>query len=78
MVLIILRSDTKYYFHFNINNYKYKTMNQNVWPFGKKKNEGFPIYVEMPSVVNNIIAQQLEESKAKYRAIVNNKKSCKG
>lgn len=48
-------------------------MNQNVWPFSKKKSKGFPLYVEMPSVVNNIIAQQLEEDKAKYRAIVNNK-----
>ena len=50
-------------------------MNQNVWPFSKKKSKGFPIYVEMPSVVNNIVAQQLEEDKAKYRAIINNKQS---
>lgn len=48
-------------------------MNQNVWSFSKNKSKGFPVYVEMPSVVNNIIAQQLEEDKAKYRAIVNNK-----
>lgn len=53
-------------------------MSQNVWSFSEKKSKGFPIYVEMPSVVNNVIAQQLEESKSKYRAIVNNKKSCKG
>lgn len=48
-------------------------MNQNVWSFSKKKSKGFPLYVEMPSVVNNVIAQQLEEDKAKYRAIVNSK-----
>lgn len=50
-------------------------MNQNVWPFSKKRIKGFPLYVEMPAVVNSIIAQQLEEYKAKYRAIVNNKKT---
>ena len=50
-------------------------MNQNVWPFSKMKSKGFPLYIEMPSIVNNIIAQQLEESKAKYRAIVNNKQT---
>lgn len=50
-------------------------MNQNVWPFSKKKSKGFPVYVEMPSVVNNMVAQQLAEDKAKYRAIVNNKQS---
>lgn len=48
-------------------------MNQNVWPFSERKSKGFPVYVEMPSIVNNIVAQQLEEDKAKYRAIVNNK-----
>lgn len=50
-------------------------MNQNVWLFSKKKSKGFPVYVEMPSVVNNMVAQQLVEDKAKYRAIVNNKYS---
>ena len=48
-------------------------MNQKVWSCNMKKSKGFPLYVEMPSVVNNIIAQQLEEDKAKYRAIVNSK-----
>lgn len=74
MVLIILRSDMKYYFNFNINNLKYITMNQNVWSFSEKRSKGFPVYTEMPAVVNNIIAQQLAEDKAKYRAIINNKK----
>lgn len=50
-------------------------MNQNVWPFNKKKSKGFPVYIEMPAVANNIIAKHLEEAKAKYRAIVNNKQS---
>lgn len=50
-------------------------MNQNVWQFSKKKSKGFPLYIEMPSVVNNMIAQQLKEDKTKYRAIVNNKQS---
>lgn len=50
-------------------------MNQNVWPFSKKRSKGFPMYIEMPAVVNNIIAQQLEETKAKYRAIIDKKKS---
>ena len=50
-------------------------MNQNVWLFSKKRRKGFPLYIEMPSVVNNMVAQQLEEDKAKYRAIVNNKQS---
>ena len=50
-------------------------MNQNVWPFSEKRSKGFPLYIEIPSVVNNIVAQQLEEDKAKYRAIVNNKKT---
>lgn len=50
-------------------------MNQNVWLFSKKKSKGSPLYIEMPSVVNNMVAQQLEEDKAKYRAIVNNKQS---
>ena len=48
-------------------------MKQNVWSCDMKKSKGFPIYVEMPSIVNNVIAQQLEEDKAKYRAIVNSK-----
>lgn len=48
-------------------------MNQNVWPFSKERSKGFPVYIEMPSVVNNMVAQQLVEDKAKYRAIVNNK-----
>lgn len=48
-------------------------MNQNVWLFSKEKSKGFPVYIEMPSVVNNIVAQQLKEDKAKYRAIVKNK-----
>jgi hypothetical protein len=48
-------------------------MNQNVWPFSKRKSKGFPLYVEMPTVVNNIVAKHLEEDKAKYRAIINNK-----
>ena len=50
-------------------------MNQNVWSFSEKRSKGFPVYTEMPAVVNNIIAQQLAEDKAKYRAIVNNKQS---
>ena len=50
-------------------------MNQNVWPFSKERSKGFPVYIEMPSVVNNMVAQQLVEDKAKYRAIVNNKQS---
>jgi len=54
---------------------KYITMNQNVWPFNKKKSKGFPVYIEMPAVVNNMVAQQLVEYKAKYRAIVNKKQS---
>ena len=50
-------------------------MNQNVWPFSRERSKGFPVYIEMPAVVNNMVAQQLEEDKAKYRAIVNNKQS---
>lgn len=50
-------------------------MNQNVWPFSKERSKGFPVYTEMPAVVNNMVAQQLAEDKAKYRAIVNNKQS---
>lgn len=50
-------------------------MNQNVWQFSKKKSKGFPVYVEMPAVVNNMVAQQVAEYKAKYRAIVNKKQS---
>ena len=50
-------------------------MNQNVWPFSETKSKGFPIYVENIAVVNNVIAKNLAEDKAKYRAIVNNKQS---
>jgi len=50
-------------------------MNQNVWPFNKKRSKGFPVYIEMPVVVNNMVAQQLVEYKAKYRAIINKKQS---
>ena len=35
-----------------------------------KKQPGFPIYVEKPTVVNNIIKQQYEKDKAHYLAIV--------
>lgn len=47
-------------------------MQTKMWPFSKEKSKGFPVYVEMPSVVNNMVAQQLAEDKAKYRAIINN------
>ena len=38
-----------------------------------KKQPGFPLYVEKPAVVNNIIRQQYEEDKAHYLAIVRSK-----
>lgn len=50
-------------------------MNQNVWLFSKTKSKGFPIYVENIAVVNNVIAKNLAEDKAKYRAIIKAKKS---
>ena len=50
-------------------------MQTKMWPFSKERSKGFPLYIEMPAVVNNIVAQQLEEDKTKYRAIVNNKES---
>lgn len=47
--------------------------NQNVWFSNAIKTKGYPVYVEQPAIINNVIAKQLKEDKAKYLAIVTKK-----
>lgn len=42
-------------------------MQSNVWPFSKEKSKGYPIYVENPAVINNLVKVHLEEDRIKYR-----------
>lgn len=42
-------------------------MQTKIWPFSKEKSKGYPVYVESPTVINNVIKIHLEEDRIKYR-----------